>query len=106
MEQLIMNYVMQAVYTAAVLIVGYLWRSLKAAKNDNQLIKDGLCALLRDKILQRYEQCMNGGYCSIELREDMGKMYDDYIALGGNGVIKTVMAKLKELPTEPSEKTE
>lgn len=114
-EGFIERYALEALYTLIMFLIGCLWKAIKnareetreenrRAREDNRLIKEGLCALLKDKILQRYEKCTEGGYCSIELREDIEKMYTEYKAFGGNGVITNVMEKLRAMPTEPPEK--
>lgn len=103
MEQIIMTYVMEGVYALALLVVGYLWRSLKTSKNDNRLIKDGVRSLLRDRLIHKCEKCIQGGYCSIEYHDEIHEMYIDYHALGGNGVVSRLVDKVEQLPHVPPE---
>lgn len=101
MDEIIMSYAAQALYTGAVLLVGYLWRSLRIAKNDNLLIKDGVRALLRDRLIYKCEHCISDGYCSAGYHDEIRAMYVDYHALGGNGTVTRLMDQVKDLPHHP-----
>lgn len=104
MDEIIMSYAAQALYTAAVLLVGYLWRSLRSAQNDNQLIKDGVRSLLRDRLIHKCEKCIANGYCTTEYHDGIIEMYNDYHALGGNGAVTRLLNQVEELPHRPVEK--
>lgn len=106
MEQLIMNYIMQGVYTIALLAVGYLWKSVKTTRQDNRLIKDGIRALLRDRIIHKCEKCIAGGYCSTEYHDEIMILYEDYRALGGNGTAEKLIKHIDKLPVLPKERTD
>lgn len=101
MEENVLGYAGQAAYTAACLLIGWLWRSLKVSRRDYALIRDGVTALLRDRLLERIELCIHKGYCSMEMREDIEKMNHIYRDLGGNGMIPPLMRAVTSLPTEP-----
>lgn len=104
MEDVVITYAAQGAYTVAVLTVGYLWRSLKAARNDNALIKDGVRSLLRDRLIHKCEKCIAGGYCTTDYYNEIRAMYVDYHALGGNGTVTRLMNQVEELPHVPPEK--
>lgn len=101
MEQLIMNYIMQGAYTLALLATGYLWKSLRASRNDNLLIKDGVRSLLRERLIYKCEKCISGGYCSTENHDEIRQMYVDYHALGGNGTVTKLLKEVEQLPIYP-----
>lgn len=101
MEDIVMSYAAQGLYTIAILAVGYLWRALKSARSDNLLIKDGVRALLRDRLIHKCEKCIDGGYCTTEYHDSVMEMYYDYEALGGNGVVKKLIDQINELPIKP-----
>ena len=78
MEPIIYHYIGESLYMLAGLLVGYLWKALRARQYEARekdktldLVKDGMCALLRDKLLQKLEKCAAGGYCSVEARDDI-----------------------------------
>lgn len=105
MEDVIWHYVGQAIYMLAGLAIGYLWRALRAGHRNYALITEGMCALLRDRLLHKLEKCEAGGYCSIEARDDINHMFDIYSDLGGNGTIKALKERVFLLPMEqPVEK--
>jgi hypothetical protein len=58
-------------------------------------------AIARTMLLDNYEKCMRKGYYTLEEREVYGKLYASYTSDGGNGVIGTVAARIRELPLEP-----
>lgn len=108
MESILIEYVAHAIYAVCAFIVGYLWRSRKAAEKEDEefrleqrLIKKAVCALVRDKIIHKYEKCMVGGYCSVEYLTDVEELYKVYRELGGNGIMKELMEKIRRLPTTP-----
>ena len=67
MESEIWGYIGQAAYTLGGLLIGWLWRSLKVSRKEYALIREGICALLRDRLLYRLEKCIDGGYCFCHL---------------------------------------
>ena len=62
-----------------------------------------MVALLRDRFYQGYKQYVQQGYYPIRDREIMQDIYDQYHALGGNGVITHLMEELENLPTYPEQ---
>lgn len=58
-----------------------------------------MVALLRDRFYQGYKVYIKQGYFPIRDREIMQDIYDQYHALGGNGVITHLMEELGDLPT-------
>ena len=107
MEEIFWHYIGEALYMLAGLAVGYLWKALRARKREEEekdktidLIKEGMCALLRDKLLQKLEKCASGGYCSVEARDDIEHMFTIYTALGGNGTIKALRERVFRLPVD------
>jgi hypothetical protein len=107
MEEIFWHYIGEALYMLAGLLVGYLWKALKARQHEAkekdhsmELIKEGMCALLRDKLLQKLEKCASGGYCSVEARDDIDHMFVIYKALGGNGTIQALRERVFTLPVD------
>jgi hypothetical protein len=67
---------------------------------EQEAIKLGIQALLRDRIIQSYNHYMDKGICPIYALENINALYTQYHALGGNGTITEIVKKLKNLPTE------
>ena len=67
---------------------------------EQEAIKLGIQALLRDRIIQAYNHYMDKGVCPIYARDNLLSMYKQYHNLGGNGTVTGLMEELKRLPTE------
>lgn len=65
-------------------------------------LQKALQALLRDRIIQMYNYYYrDAGYIPMYARESLDHMYEEYKKLGGNGVIDSLVVKLKTLDIEP-----
>ena len=65
-------------------------------------LQKALQALLKDRIIQMYNYYYKDtGYIPMYARESLDHMYEEYKNLGGNGVIDSLVAKLKTLDIEP-----
>lgn len=73
---------------------------------EQEAIKLGIQALLRDRIIQAYNHYMDKGCCPIYARDNILKLYEQYHNLGGNGTVTGLMDSLMELPTEKREESE
>lgn len=95
---------LQAVVT---IIVGYVGLKIKKRENDkekerkeSEAIKNGIRAVLRDRILQAYNHFSVKGKIQIEELENISNMYIAYHNLGGNGVVTSIYNKVLEIPHE------
>lgn len=73
---------------------------LKRKISEQEAIKLGIQALLRDRLIQSYNHYLEKGFCPIYALENINALYTQYHALGGNGTITEIVEKLKALPTE------
>jgi len=78
--------------------VKYLHKQDKIRKAEQEAIKKGIQALLRDRIIEQYNKWMEKGYIPIYAMDTVEAMYHQYHALGGNGTITDLVEELKELP--------
>lgn len=72
-------------------------------REHNKAVDNGVLALLRDRIIERYNHYMEQGYIPIYGLENVLSMYEAYHALGGNGTVTKLIEVLRELSTEPPE---
>jgi hypothetical protein len=70
----------------------------KIRKAEQDAIKKGIQALLRNEIIDQYNKYMDKGYMPIYAMENVEAMYKQYKALDGNGTIKELYEELQELP--------
>ena len=68
--------------------------------HQNKAMKAAVQAILRDKLLQRFQLCRLQGYATSEERQNFESMYVQYHLLGGNGVLDDVRQKFFDLPME------
>lgn len=80
-------------------IISYLFALYRAKKKENNALKAGLQALLRDRIIQAYNHyCDDKKWIPIYALESINACFRSYEALGGNGVINGLMEQLNDLP--------
>jgi hypothetical protein len=73
---------------------------IKNQEAEQQAIKLGIQALLRDRIVQCYNHYMEKGFCPIYAMDNIDALYTQYHALGGNGTVTELVDRLKNMPTE------
>ena len=84
-------------------VIAYLYRKLCIKVNHKLLeqdaLKNGMQALLRDRIIQIYNHHMEKGYCAVHDKDNICNLYAQYHTLGANGVVDHMVDKIKQLPT-------
>ena len=86
------------------------WRKLskrvKDSQTKNNAVELGVQALLRDRMIENYNRYQEKGYAPIYVRDSFENCYQQYHALGGNGVMKDIRDKFMSLPTSaPTKQT-
>lgn len=82
-------------------VVGWVAKFHKEQRKENQAIRAGVRALLYDRITQAYVHYHDDlGYIPLDAMKSIEEVYENYAALGGNGVGKELFGRLKELPTK------
>lgn len=99
MKELLVNYGIEIFFTAVTAVLGYIIKMLTKKLNEQDSIKLGVQALLRDRIIQSHNYHMDLGFCPVYARENIEEMAEQYYNLGGNGVVHQIMDKVGELPT-------
>lgn len=84
-------------------VIAYLWAVIRTKRKENDALKIGVQALLRDRIIQAYYYYADKGWMPIDARESVDACYKSYEALGENGVIDDLMEQLRELPNHSTE---
>lgn len=79
----------------------YVRGRLKANEQKTEAVCLGVQALLRDRLIEKYDKYNDKGYAPIYARENFENMWTQYHNLGVNGVMDGLHAKFMELPTEP-----
>lgn len=71
---------------------------VKLKNSSYKLIKDGVVAILHNKIYTLGKQYIAQEYISVEALDDFEHLYKAYHALGGNGTGTEIYKRVKELP--------
>lgn len=79
-------------------IFGFIASRLKKTRAEVDAVKRGIQALLRDRLLETYQQAFVQGYADITVRENFVNMYNQYHNLGKNGVMDDIKDKFLDLP--------
>ena len=74
----------------------FIWVQIR----QNRAMKNGMQAILRDRLLQCFQYCRRQGYATSDDRQNFENMYIQYHALGGNGVMEDVRQKFFALPLQ------
>lgn len=106
MPDFIIKYWLEVAFGLIVAILTGLYRKLAKQMKEEQekrnAADDGLQALLRNSIVQAYNQYyVDLKYCPIYAKENVDSMYNAYHRLGGNGTVTSLKEKIDALPTEP-----
>ena len=77
-----------------VALIGYIRMQI----HENRAMKNGIQAILRDRLLKTFQYCRRQGYANADDRQNFENLYQQYHALGGNGVMEDVRKKFFNLP--------
>lgn len=81
---------------------GYAWifRALKAQKTASDALKAGVQAILRDRLYGMYYKYRAKGHTDADARANFENLYQQYHALGANGVMDDIREKFLDLDIE------
>ena len=94
MIDFILKYWIQELFALILAVLTWLWQTLLRRKQENDEIKEGMMALLHDRIYQACSFFIARGWCSPEDRSNLEYLYKPYKELGGKSLYK----KCLELP--------
>lgn len=68
--------------------------------DDLNLIQKGLQRLQRFRLQENLKKALGRGYTTQHELEELSKLYESYVELGGNGAIKVLYEKFLKLDTK------
>lgn len=98
MDEIVGKLLGQLINAAGGAIIAYLIAVLRVKKKENEALKVGVQALLRDRIIEIYYHYTEKGWMPLDVRNSLEACYKSYEALGENGVIDDLVEQLRELP--------
>lgn len=75
-------------------------RKLQEERRKNEAMAKGLQSLLRQSIVDNYNEYQDKGYCPIYAKESLKTLYSAYHELGGNDVATKLYNTLLQMPEE------
>ncbi|HBU12330.1 MAG TPA: hypothetical protein DEB31_06260 [Clostridiales bacterium] len=100
MDDFVFRYWIEVFFGVIVTAITVLVRQVMKYRAEQRAIKHGIVAMLRDRIIQTYNDYAEMNYCPIYALENMEDMFREYSNLGGNGTIAKLVDDLKKLPTK------
>ena len=64
----------------------------------NEALKEGMCAILRIKLIEQHDKWTEAHYIPFYALENWDRMFSVYKKLGGNGVVEQMCSEVKRLP--------
>lgn len=84
--------------------VAALVRRIKREREHDVATEKGLQALLRDRLIYQYDKYKDKGYAPIYAKENFENLYQQYHALGANGVMDDIRDEFRKLPARSEDK--
>ena len=102
----ILKYWIQELF--ALVIAGLTWciRKLKRKKNEYDVLRDAMMALLHDRLYAACSFFIAQGWASLEDRDNLEYLYRPYKELGGNGTGANLFDTVNKLPFQKTDKEE
>ena len=100
MIEFIIKYWLEIAFTLVVSAFSYLMKKIVSLHKRQKAIENGVQALLRNELINRYREYETKGEMTILDKENMELMFKEYENLGGNGTIKQMYDEMLELPTK------
>ena len=77
----------------------FMLNRIKILRQRQQALEKGIQALLRNGLIQQHDAWVSYGYAPVYIKDNFDNMYQQYHALGANGVMDTMYAEFMGLPT-------
>lgn len=103
MGEWILRYWVEVLFGAILGVLGWLVKQVKGKKEEYKVLKDGIVAILHDRLYTACSVYLKQGYCTLEDRSNLEYLYKPYKALGGNGTGTALYERCMELPYELKE---
>lgn len=103
MIEFIQRYWPEVLFGALSALYGRMLAQLRRRLDEQDCLKRAMQALLRDSIVNIYNTYATESAFPLHERENLSHLTSEYYALGGNGVIRDLEAKLLALPCSQEE---
>lgn len=105
MKDFIVKYWLECAFAAVTGAFTWAYRKLKKRVDEQELIKQGVLAILHDRLFQAGRHFISQGDISLEELKNIEYLYRSYHALGGNGTGTEIWERIKDLPLKKEGET-
>ena len=102
MQQFFLEYIAEVIFTAFTGFLAGAYRSLsrriKAQEDERKAVKEGLLAILHDRLYQACLHYISQGWIDDDGLKNLEYLYRSYHKLGGNGTGTELYNRAKALP--------
>lgn len=97
MMDFIINYWLEFVFSLIITCLSYSYHKLKKSTHNQELTRDGVVALLHDKLYQAGADYIPKGEITLDELKNIEYLYEAYHNLGGNGTGTEIFNRIKSL---------
>ena len=101
MAEFIKQYWLETLFGLLLALLGAGYRSLssrfKRKLKEQDAVKEGILAILHDRLYSECEALILKGDCDVEAMKNVEYLYNSYHALGGNGTGTELFERVKHL---------
>lgn len=98
MQQFIIQYWVEALFALLLFLLGLGYRRVAHKIKEQEQVKDGILAILHDRLYQLCQYYINQGDISPSALKNIEYLYRSYHTLGGNGTGTELYDRVKKLP--------
>lgn len=96
MMNFILQYWIQMVFGLLISFAGYLYRQVKRYRTKIQTIESTLILLLKDNILDLYQEVKEKDIISVSEKEKINQLFQEYKKFECCGIIQDIMLNLEQ----------
>ncbi len=101
MFKFIAQYATQEAIILIVAFLGWLWKRIQAEKKEDEILREGILALLHDRLYHACISLIRQGWASLQDKNSIEHLAKPYFSLGGNGTGRDIYDRCMALPMEP-----
>lgn len=103
MQEWIIRYWLEVVFGLIIAGLTIAYRKLSCRVKQQDAIREGIKALLWDRLYCIYHDSVQAGFISIDGMKNVENIYCQYHALGGNGTGTELYERICRLPTSKAD---
>lgn len=98
MLEFIVKYWLEFFFSGVLALLGAGYRKLNSKLKEQEKMKEGILAILHDRLYQACRFYIQRGHVDIESMKNIEYLYESYHDLGGNGTGTELYNRVKALP--------